>query len=323
MRHVLNNTATPSLQTFTDIAIPIGVIESNIADPQPWIMSNFIGLHFRFSWTQIVFDVPPFYKWDCFESKCIRIDRHNQQQFTRLIREQLIDNHYIYMFANEFYIPIRNTYHKRKTNHDLCIYGFDDEKQIFFVSAYDTHHYSLQTIAYEDLYLSFLYYAKWKKIRWKNHIVAFKIKKNFPFRSYDCSKIQRDLYHYCTSKIWGYEINIYSFLQYHVNQLIKDKSAIDMHYFRILMEHMQVINGLHLSSVDYSRNVSKARKIFLMALKFTLTREKDLLFKIKSELEQLKNNEIKALEPYIRSNFSGSQLQSFCSVYSKHFPSQS
>ena len=159
MRHVLNNTATPSLQTFTDIAIPIGVIESNIADPQPWIMSNFIGLHFRFSWTQIVFDVPPFYKWDCFESKCIRIDRHNQQQFTRLIREQLIDNHYIYMFANEFYIPIRNTYHKRKTNHDLCIYGFDDEKQIFFVSAYDTHHYSLQTIAYEDLYLSFLYYT--------------------------------------------------------------------------------------------------------------------------------------------------------------------
>ena len=321
MHHVLNNTDSPTLQTFNDITIPIGIIESNIADPQPWILSNFIGLHFRFSWTQIVFDVPSFYKWDCFESKRIRMDRHNQQQFTHLIRAQLIDNYYIYMYVNEFYIPLRDTYHRRNINHDLCVYGFDDEKHIFFVSAYDNHHYSLQTVSYEELYLAFLHYKKWQKIRWKNHIIIFKIKKGFPFQNYNYAKIKNDLHRYCTAKMWGYGINIYSFLQHHIKQLIKKKSSIDMHYFRILMEHMQVIRDLNnLLGVDYSGNTTKSHKIFLMALKFTLTHERYLLFKIKSELEQLKKNEIETLAPYIRNNFSGSKLRSFDSAYYKHFP---
>ena len=94
-----------------------------------------------------------------------------------------------------------------------------------------------------------------------------------------------------------------------------------MHYFRILMEHMQVIRDLNnLLGVDYSGNTTKSHKIFLMALKFTLTHERYLLFKIKSELEQLKKNEIETLAPYIRNNFSGSKLRSFDSAYYKHFP---
>lgn len=312
MHHVLNNTSSPTLQTFNDIAIPIGVIESNIADPQPWILSNFISLHYKLTWTQYTFSLKPFYRWDCFDSRNFWIISSSMQHFISVIRNSISGNQYIYTFVDEYYMPYSYAYQKIHFCHDLCIYGFDDSKQVFHISAYDSYNrYTLLTVSFDTLYLAFR--CQKHKRNWMRRLVAFNLKPDFPFHKYDNRRIRNGIYHYFASSVSG--INIYSFIEYQIKRQIRKDKEVDLHYFQILMEHMRIVAHLDSYDIDYLDNYIQSRKICLMALKYSMTRDPILFSKILAELKQLKRDELKALEPYIKSNFKGLPLRIFYRKY--------
>ena len=313
--YLLKNSNCPTLCTFNDIAIPIGIIESNVnQDISNWLISNFMGLHYRLTWNQIVFNTRKFYHWDCFNSRKILLANASLDRFSSTIIQSILNNEYIYMFVNEYYLPSRTHYYKSNFIHDLCVYGFDNKKRLFYISAYNTEKkYTFQCVKFEELYAAFInFYVPFRQIEksiWKNRILAFRLKDNFNFQNIKVKQVNNCIYRYCTSLNLGYGINIYQFIDHHINKVLQQKSNLDLRLFRILTEHIYIVSLLKHEAINHQQSVTCAERIFLTAIKYTLTNKDKLLQNIKNDLLFLKSYEIESLEPYIKENFTQFKLK--------------
>lgn len=262
MEHPLNNFVLPTYRTFNDIAIPVGILQSNINNLDCWLSERFIGTHFRLNWNQIVFNNKPFYKWDYFKSKLVKINMKTNIQFVNSVKRYLLDNFYLYLFVNEKYIPNRLCYQKRNFIHDLCIYGFNDEKQVFLISAYNAEQqYSFEEVSYQNLYLSYKnFYIPMRQIeknKWKDKGIIFKIIDGYSFINSNPPKIMENIYQYCVSNKYASGIKMYDFVLNKVERALKKGKNIDMHCFRILQEHIIAINNLSDSDINYIKLIEK------------------------------------------------------------------
>lgn len=322
MEYALNNFVVPAYRTFNDIAIPVGILQSNISGLEKWLSTKFIGMHFRWYWDQIVFNNKPFYKWDCFYSKLIKLNTSTNYQFINSIREYILNGYYLYLFVNEMFIPHRNSYQKRNFIHDLCVYGFSDERHSFFISAYnDKEKYVCEEISYYDFYFAIkklhFPFRQLDKIKWKNRAMLFKINDNFDFKKNEFDRTNKEIYKYCISYRYGSGINIYDYILKKLKKVQNHSINIDMHYFRILKEHINAVCSLHCKDINYYNNVLMADNLLLKALKYKLKRNDALLIIIKKDLLKLRQNEITALNKYARKNFNGFQYKRFLRVYKK------
>lgn len=322
MECTLNNFIVPEFRTFNDVAIPVGILQSNIVGIENWLASKFIGLHFRWYWDQIVFNNKPFYKWDCFYSKSIKLKTSTSHQFTNSIKEHISNGHYLYLFVNENFIPHRSSYGKKNFIHDLCVYGFSDERQSFLISAYnDKQKYSYEEISYQNLYLAFkkfhFPFRQIDKAKWKNKAIIFKINNNYNFVKNDLKRAKKEIYRYCVTGRYGSGIKIYDYILKQLEQVQNRGINIDMHYFRILQEHINALSKLEYSDVNYHNNALIAQDLSFKALKYTLKKDDALLIIIKKDLLKLRQNEIIALKQYGIKNFNKYQYKKFLKVYKR------
>jgi hypothetical protein len=64
--------------------------------------------------------------------------------------------YYFFGYVDEYYINDRVCYHKYHNPHDLFIYGYDDQKQIFYTMGYNSSgFYSSQEVSYADFSKAF------------------------------------------------------------------------------------------------------------------------------------------------------------------------
>ncbi len=323
MEHVLNNFVLPTYRTFNDVAIPVGILQSNINNLDQWLSERFIGTHFRLNWNQIVFNNKPFYKWDCFKSKLVKLNIETNIQFVNSVKKHILQNFYLYLFANEKYIPYSSSYQKRNFIHDLCVYGFDDEKQVFLASAYNVdQHYAYEEISYQELYLAvknfYIPIRQIEKIKWKRQALIFKISDSYNFNNSNPEKLKKVIYQYCTSYKYASGIRIYDFILYKINRALKMKKGIDLHYFRILQEHINAINKLNHPDIKYSEIYLLSENISIKALKYTLKNNDDLLLMMKKELSELRKKELCSLKTYAQKYFTKLQYNKFLRVYKKY-----
>lgn len=322
MECTLNNFMIPEFRTFNDVAIPVGILQSNIVGIEKWLASKFIGLHFRWYWDQIVFNNKPFYKWDCFYSKSIKLRTSTSYQFINSVREHISNGYYLYLFVNENFIPHRSSYRKRNFIHDLCVYGFSDERRCFLISAYnDKQLYSYEEISYQDLYLAFKnFYFPFRqidKVKWNNKAIIFKINYNYNFAEDDFKKIKKEIYRYCIASKYGSGIKIYDYILKRLKQVHDRGINIDMHYFRILQEHINALSKLEDNDINYHNNALIVQDLLFKALKYTLKKDDALLMMVKKDLLKLRQNEIISLKPYAKKNFTGFQYKKFLKVYQR------
>lgn len=322
MKYSLNNSVSPIFRSFNDVAIPVGILQSNIVGLEKWLSARFIGLHFRWYWDQVVFNNKAFYKWNCFCSKRIKIKAKTNVQFVELIKRNILNGFYLYMFINENYISNRYSYQKRNFIHDICIYGFSDEKQCFFASAYNAKYlYAHEEISYKELYEAFrnfdLPFRQLDKIKWKNRAIAFKVADNYDFKKINLTKIKKEIYRYCVSSNYGCGIEIYNYILKKLKQVKNRKINIDIRYFRVLQEHIKALSNLECGAVNYYSNNIIAENLSLKALKYTLKPDEALLIMIEKDLLKLRQNELTALKQYARKNFNGFQYKRFLKVYKR------
>ncbi|WP_288528526.1 hypothetical protein [uncultured Eubacterium sp.] len=322
MEHILNNFILPTYRTFNNIAIPVGILQSNIENLDSWLSRYFIGTHFKLTWNQIVFNNKPFYRWDCFNSKFINLKTKSINTFISSIKEYLLNDYYLYLFVNEKYIPNRLSFQKRNFIHDLCVYGFNDEKQFFLISAYNAEQqYAFEKISYQELYVAYknfhLRIRQMEKIKWKNRAIIFKINFDYDFKDMSSSQLRTTLFKYCVSYKYASGIKIYDFLLKKTEQALKKTVGIDMHYFRILKEHIYAINKLKHPDINYDKNYMLSEGIFLKALKYTLNNNDDLLLLINQELLELRKNEIISLKKYAKKYFTNIQYKKFLIILKK------
>ena len=65
------------------------------------------------------------------------------------IKHSIDNGGYIYAVVNEFYIPHRKAYMKSNYEHDILVYGYDEDK--FYVLGYDENvHYSATEVSFNE-----------------------------------------------------------------------------------------------------------------------------------------------------------------------------
>lgn len=148
MKKILPITTEIPIKTYNNIAYPLSVIFSNFNKPEDWLFLNSFSLKYGTEVNDITLNLPYNMDWECLDKKIISpagttIDN---------IINELLDNRYVYIAVDEFFIPYRRNYQKQSFTHDILIYGFDDLEKEFYVIGYDKFKkYSCQKLQFSIL----------------------------------------------------------------------------------------------------------------------------------------------------------------------------
>jgi len=280
--------AKTEIRSFNNLAFAMGVIHSFAEDCAPWILNNFIGLRYRTRWETVYFNLPSSNRWACFKRRLVFVNPHSKSNLHKKLENQIQKGRYIYLTVNERFVPQRFCYQKYDHLHDLYLNGFDDDG-IYYSYAYNSSRYfEAQKVSYSDVYEAFA-----NKIQ-KYCFISFWIKPNYRFNILKTSKIKRELIKYFLPVSHKKGINIYNILKKMV-----DGGVVDIKSMRVLMEHMWVMRHLEIFGIDYSHCYSLARSLLLLAVKYNTVKDAAIIDKIKEILNELKDNEINSIRPYI------------------------
>lgn len=119
-----------------------GTIWSLIADNdemESWIMNNFIQLRYVFEWDCYFFEGHHTLISECpgishSEIPRILVKTKWEGSIQQLIKDSINNNLYVYLYADRFNLERTSEYNKEHLIHEVFIYGYDEEKQIFYLA---------------------------------------------------------------------------------------------------------------------------------------------------------------------------------------------
>lgn len=289
-RHVLKINENPTLRELHNTAFSFSVLETRSLS-KSWILENFFVLKYN---QTLSYDVKFFLKWHCFNRKFVFY--YNGMDIVKKIISHIDRNCYIYMELNEFFIPNRPAYTAFDFYHDILIYGYDENDQIFFTIAYNKDGlYKTQKIHYLNIINAYENY----KHKYKLKIMPFRISEKYDFNKFHKSSIKKSLKKmlYSSKKHIGY--NAYNDLLKHIDMVTYESGKLDLRAFRTILEHSKTLTYIndYYSITNHSYNLlielnKKANFIFLLSMKYNLTQSENLILKIKKHiLEYMKMQE--------------------------------
>lgn len=103
-------------------------------------------------WAEILNYYKAYYvKKHCFRCKKIEL---MPETAVEVMKAALDQNCYLMLMVNERYIPDREVYGCFDRNHDIMVYGYDDEKQVFHTASFifrnSQRNFDLQEVSYQD-----------------------------------------------------------------------------------------------------------------------------------------------------------------------------
>lgn len=122
------------MTVYRNYAFPLSILSAN-GFVNDWILHHFINLYLmRGEGSYIWFD---FLEQNDFCSdklsySYIDIDNIARHDIIELIKSTLISNKYVILFLDEYYIESTINVNKEHAFEESLIYGFDDEKKVFF-----------------------------------------------------------------------------------------------------------------------------------------------------------------------------------------------
>lgn len=245
------------------------------------------------------------------------------------ICKNLNQNNYFFCQADEYYIPDRLNYKKAHFIHDLLIYGYDENKKLYFTAGYDSGFmYKRGQCTYKEFEEAFLNNT-WDKLEapWTDKIRLYQYDDHAAYR-FNLDLVKRSLEDYLsaenifnkysrfkeryTSKVFG--VGIYKVILDHIN-IVKynlesrdkrDDIYLDNRVFRLLLEHksimllrMDYLN--HLFNMDdliyrYKEVNELAEKAHVLAIKFKILQNVPTLKKIEDRIIKMREIEEPVLQ---------------------------
>ena len=243
-------------------------------------------------------------------------------------------NYYIQLYLNEFYMPNKSNYKKRKYIHETLIYGYDLCSEIFYIAGYNKMGQYISSKlnffdfrkAYMTIECSDLEKAYMKVSYSPNHMAKIGLLKYENNRHYgfDLYLVSEQLKDYIESNNTSerfrmldtpedgiYGMKTYSYLIY---CLLHKKYRYDIRLIHILWEHKKCmlnrliymedknyINPSEKLSIKYTKIEKKVANLRLIMLRFFLGYQKrnkidTSIMYIKKELEELALEEKRILE---------------------------
>lgn len=299
-----------------------------------WLYNNYIQLIVRlFDNTEVV-DFFTKSMWDYspnpfFYKKMIY---GHIEHLDELIITSIEQGYYIYMSVNEFYIPNRNSFNQRNYTHDLLIYGYDNESEIFYTMGFDDKNtLSENTIkqcqvvqAYNSIDGHFNHFISLFKSTENSQIqldvqgVVYQLS-DYLYTQNMKSMIQNFIMHPGSSYNTGPQIevsysdycgiSVYSFIMGYIEQLMKKEVNYDIRHLHILWEHKKCMgmrieyllnnhylfkDGIELHE-QYKLFEKEALTCRNLMLKFGVANENKLLEKVIEKLKVMADEEHTAI----------------------------
>lgn len=199
----INNIENPIIKTYHFPAFVLSIMQNN-PESFDWIYSNYIQTCF-----QKETDPIPFYYFifDINLSPWINVELKAFEDLKKdniigYLKEVIRSKGYIRLSMDQYFVPEKEAYHKQHYNHDDLIYGFNDEKEVFYLFGYTANKIMERTeISFNNLIEGILnvnknfYYLEYLEIFYLNNKCTYKMKKG-----YIRQELQRYTEGYCTTK---------------------------------------------------------------------------------------------------------------------------
>ncbi len=234
----------------------------------------------------------------------------------QFIIDCLKDGYYMVTFVNEYHIPHRSCYQKDHHIHDIMIYGYDLQKEVFHVAGYmDNKQYGYSEVSFqrfsnalEDIRPEYS-----GLFRWSDGMDLFRIKfeETYHFSLEMFRQLVEDyLYAHNTSRRFlmsQNELNYYYGMDTYdqVAQYIREyQGMLDIRIFHTIYEHKKGMaikmdylqkNQWLQDETDYSslyeKLMDRSLSIRNLALKYNMTLNQDQLIKLQQHLLELRKEE--------------------------------
>ncbi|MBD5549292.1 MAG: hypothetical protein HDQ97_18215 [Lachnospiraceae bacterium] len=293
-----------------------GVMFANNMDLYPYYLSKHILLLSNDLFDVSCDDMIMFEDANVFEEKKIRNSILESKQIKEDIIEKINDGYYASVTVDEFYIPNRYCYNKKSYYHDMLIYGFDLNENVFYTAGYDiSEHFNTMKCNIEVVADSISKCLNERKA--KPHFHYYKCKKNC--KEFEIESVKDSLNKYLNGepikKIaynGKYGINAYEGLKEKYSLACENDTYWRKASFSMLCEHKKLmLDRVKYINLNYNRidnylidkfdNILKISKnIQINSLKYEFTKRENLFRKINDKIEEMKGIETKAIEELIK-----------------------
>ena len=325
---------------------------------KPWVFSNFIQIYtlkdlynkgIRTGTVDFFYNL--YGDWTHFYLKANPWIKINSMpyDYLKLIKSDVIDfikacinrNLYLFFDIDMYYIQAYKLhFNKSHLIHEIFIYGYDDDKQVFYMGDNTTGKYNHDLVTYEEIITSTnvildlyrynnedaeLYKYKEKSIYMMS--VEKNVERNWQDQHFsqdvfeiNVKKIINDLKEYLLldnyaegykySNYYVYGIDCYNELLKFVSHAMENNLHVDRRAFYSFIEHkklmllrMEFINGnydLNQIIEKYSNLVNEFNILMSLILKANMVKDNDLWEKIIVKLKAFKEEEIVLINEFIR-----------------------
>lgn len=316
MKLVLPLDTNPIAVTYQMRAYELGAVGAFLGDIRPWLCDKFIyGIYTPNG--RFVFDFNVWDRWFVAEGTSVNerlilnkeIIESGLIDLLDLVKRMIDRGYYFVGFYNGKFIPDKWAYNKYDFDHDFLVYGYDDEKRIFYSCGYraDNHYGKLET-PYEALLSGIV-----NTVSGESQLDFYRINEKHDF-SLNIPRLKAGLEDYLRStnrfystgvpRYFGIEAERY--FSIYIDEHIDLDSKIDMRYPRVFWELKKIMKTRleYLSEcglipeklvADYIPLLNDANKIFFLSLKYNLTKDKGILHRIVELNEKI----IRSQEPIV------------------------
>ena len=288
-----------SLKTLNCFAMPMSVIETAPNFSYDYSLQKAISLYAKKISILLKKEnsllVPhclpfPFWKSLHFRSKVFV----NKKNIKKTIIKSLSQKEYVYMGINEQYIPKRGAYKNFFFYHEILVYGYCEQKDMFHTIGYnEDSSYETQLIQSEDLINAYktnrVKLFSFYTIRLNNNCNLNQINRKMLV-------LKASLYSHPIKKNYGYKA-----YEAFCIQLKKDflKSTIDIRSFRTIYDRALIFsksdyikNNLSVNTIELiNENLIRSRTLMKNAIKYSLLQNKDLEDLLFYDIRQFANTE--------------------------------
>lgn len=173
--------SNPPLKTYQFFLFSLNALANN-DDYLPWFYTTHLMLLYNVNANSLsifanrdVFLDNPWLESNVLTKYFFDLSKFN---FMNYIKNAIAEQYYVKIYVNEFYLVSRNSYNKEDNDHDILIYGYNDNKNVFLTYGYDKSGYPQKhEIMYSVLEKAF----NATQYRSGNQIITFRKKLNYSF----------------------------------------------------------------------------------------------------------------------------------------------
>lgn len=245
----------PLITSFTGYAHGLSILVQD-ETVLPWIFNQFVQIRgFKKDESTHLFfnqpDLPLMCPW--IETK--KVDSAEiETSIIEFIFEQLQQGFYINVTVDHFFLQPSSTYQNNHFPHDILIYGYDEEAQVFYSADFFTSKYSFETLPFDDLVQAYQGVRDFSLEHYNRDLVflyRYNQPSNISFDSDGYIEQVADYLHSRSSYNWfeGNDyfdsttvgLQNYEFLCDMVNSRILEGNSWDIRPFHLLYDHKQML----------------------------------------------------------------------------------